>query len=89
MKTITVMRDGRPATDYELQCAVEGKPLPPVSCSAALLEIIKTCEDYQNADTEGMELERQCDDGYRAICKVITIASGMLAQLEAQQNMEM
>lgn len=29
MKTIKVMRDGRPATKEELECAVEGKPLPP------------------------------------------------------------
>ena len=33
MKTIKVMRDGRPATAEELQCAVEGKPLPPSDCS--------------------------------------------------------
>lgn len=31
MKTITVMRDGRPATVEELNCAVEGKPLPPLT----------------------------------------------------------
>ena len=30
MKTITVMRDGRPATEEELMAAVEGRPLPPV-----------------------------------------------------------
>lgn len=29
MKTIKVKRNGRPATQEELQCAVEGKPLPP------------------------------------------------------------
>ena len=30
MKTITVMRDGRPATQEELLAAVEGRPLPSV-----------------------------------------------------------
>ena len=34
MKTITVMRDGRPATAEELNCAVDGKPLPPLTGSA-------------------------------------------------------
>ncbi len=57
-----------------------------VNGSAALLEIIKTCEEYQNADTEGMELERQCDDAYRTICKVICIASARLDEIGAQQN---
>ncbi len=33
MKKITVMRDGRPATAEELNCAVEGKPLPPLTGS--------------------------------------------------------
>ena len=33
MNTIRVMRDGRPATDEELQAAVEGRPLPPSDCS--------------------------------------------------------
>lgn len=36
MKTITVMRDGRPATAEELNCAVEGKPLPPLTGSGAV-----------------------------------------------------
>src|SRR3990167_9827391 len=54
--------------------------------SAALLEIIKTCEDYQNMDNEGMELEKESDEGYRTICKVIGIASGLLAEAEARQN---
>lgn len=35
MKTITVMRDGRPATAEELNCAVDGKPLPPRTCFGA------------------------------------------------------
>lgn len=35
MKTITVMCDGRPATDEELNCAVDGKPLPPLTGSGA------------------------------------------------------
>ena len=30
MKTITVMRDGRPATQEELEAAVRGDPLPPI-----------------------------------------------------------
>ena len=30
MKTIKVTRNGRPATAEELQCAVEGKPLPTI-----------------------------------------------------------
>ena len=30
MNTITVQRDGRPATQEELQAAVDGRPLPPV-----------------------------------------------------------
>lgn len=34
MKTIKVMRNCRPATAEELQCAVEGKPLPPAEGSA-------------------------------------------------------
>lgn len=65
-------------------------PTPPalasVSGSAALLEIIRVCEEYQNADTEGMALETQCDDGYRCSMKVITIASAALEELEARQN---
>lgn len=56
------------------------------ACSAALLRIIKTCEDYQNADCEGVELEKQCDDAYRTLCRVIAIASGTLAEIRAQQN---
>jgi Protein of unknwon function (DUF3310) len=36
MKTITVMRDGRPATAEELNCAVAGKPLPPLTGSGAV-----------------------------------------------------
>ena len=36
MKTITVMRDGRPATAEELNCAVEGKPLPPLTGSETI-----------------------------------------------------
>lgn len=31
MKTIKVMRAGRPATAEELRCAVEGEPLPTIS----------------------------------------------------------
>ena len=34
MKTITVMRDGRPATQEELEAAVRGDPLPPVRSEA-------------------------------------------------------
>jgi hypothetical protein len=30
LKTITVMREGRPATQEELEAAVKGDPLPPV-----------------------------------------------------------
>lgn len=60
--------------------------LAPATCSAALLKIIKTCEDYQNADCEGVDLEKQCDDAYRTICKVIVIANGRLAELKARQN---
>ena len=37
MKKIQVTRDGRPATKEELAAAVEGKPLPPVSGSAAIV----------------------------------------------------
>lgn len=33
MKTIKVMRDGRPATAEELACAVDGKPLTPLTGS--------------------------------------------------------
>ena len=36
MKTITVMRDGRPATQEELQAAIEGRPLLPVRADALL-----------------------------------------------------
>ena len=36
MKTIPVMRDGRPATKEELMAAVKGRPLPPAR-SADLL----------------------------------------------------
>ena len=36
MKTITVMRDGRPATAEELNRAVDGKPLPPLTGSGAV-----------------------------------------------------
>lgn len=31
MKTIKVTREGQPATDEELQAAVNGQPLPPIS----------------------------------------------------------
>lgn len=41
MRKIKVMRDGRPATAEELQCAVEGKPLPPSDCSASAPELSK------------------------------------------------
>ena len=34
MNAIRIMRDGRPATDEELQAAVESRPLPPSTCSA-------------------------------------------------------
>jgi len=34
MKEIIVMRAGRPATQEELQAAVDGKPLPPVESAA-------------------------------------------------------
>ena len=61
-------------------------PLPPATGSAALLEIIKACEDYQNEDAEGMSMETQCDNGYRCSMKVITIASAALQELEARQN---
>ena len=37
MNTIRIMRDGRPATDEELQAAVEGRPLPPSDCSADMV----------------------------------------------------
>ena len=36
MKTITVMRDGRPATAEELNCAVDCKPLPTLTGSGAV-----------------------------------------------------
>ena len=57
-----------------------------VNGSAALLGIIKACEEYQNEDAEGMSLETQCDNGYRCSMKVITIASAALQELEARQN---
>ena len=34
MRKLKVMREGRPATQKELQAAVEGKPLPPVESAA-------------------------------------------------------
>ncbi len=40
MNTIRVMRDGRPATDEELQAAVEGRPLPPSACSPQIVQIL-------------------------------------------------
>jgi hypothetical protein len=63
----------------------QGQFAPCPGC-AALLEIIKTCEEYQNADFEGKELEHQCDEGYRCSMKVITIASAALQEHEAQHN---
>jgi len=45
MRTITVMRDGRPATEEELMAAVEGRPLPPVR-SNDLVRCCASCHDY-------------------------------------------
>ena len=71
MKTITVMRDGRPATQEELQAAVEGWPLPSVP-SKPLLSVpsntIVTCancgNEYELCYTEPFD---QAGDG-RRIC---------------------
>lgn len=40
--------------DAQTEAAIAGSVQRP--CCAALLEIIKTCEEYQNADFEGKEL---------------------------------
>lgn len=54
--------------------------------SQPLLEVIKTCEDYQNSEGEGHEIEQELDDARRTICKVIVIANGALAEIKAREN---
>jgi hypothetical protein len=56
MKKITVMRDGRPATAEELNCAVEGQPLPPVTGSV-------NPELYRELAAELWGIERQMTRG--------------------------
>ena len=52
MKTITVLRDGRPATPEELLAAVEGRPLPPVPskplfCTDVANELYRAREKHE------------------------------------------
>jgi len=62
MKTITVQRDGRPATEEELQAAVEGRPLPSVRSNDLLADAIRRMDDVRAlmhaAYAGGMTLER-------------------------------
>ena len=62
MKTITVQRDGRPATREELQAAVEGLPLPSVRSDDLLADAIRRMDDVRGlmhaAYVGGMTLER-------------------------------
>lgn len=64
MKTITVMRDGRPATADELQCAVEGKPLPPLTGYAAWVLIVRQGKEpivkRCNTDDEKRRMMTDC-----------------------------
>ena len=60
--------------------------LPPAHGSAALLNIIRECEQFQNLDTGEMTQEEVDDVGYKLSMKIITIANAGLQELQAQQN---
>ena len=60
MKTIQVMRDGRPATQEELEAAVDGRPLPPVTGSPAARP---TMVKVLNFDFEVKWVDKDAEDG--------------------------
>ena len=51
------------------------------ACSAALVQIVKLCEDYQNADIEGHDPEAVQADADRRINLICKTAAEALAQV--------
>ena len=81
MKTINIMRDGRPATQEELQAAVEGRPLPPVRSDALLAAAEfheKWAEDMAaRAERETHRFDGKPDDFWADAAKHMEWANAM------------
>lgn len=76
MKTIKVMRDGRPATAQELQCAVDDKPLPPVSGSVivALIAVARAANALCDGTSEDSAGVLTCSpEDFRALDAALSV----------------
>jgi hypothetical protein len=81
MKTITVMRDGRPATAEELNCAVQGKPLPPLFGSPAKPEIAVVI-DHGETGRRVREFRESLGVSLRRVAKHAGLSAMFISDLE-------